>query len=362
MTRGVGRVLDRYLAVEFVKIFGITVLGFPLVTIMFNLTDNIDRYLSRNVPGKNIFLAYLYYFPEQIFLITPAAVLFATVFSVGSFSRHSEITAAKASGISFHRLVLPVFALALLASVLTFFLGEAAPFANEHRSTLLGERELRSSSARYNFVYRADGGRVYAVRNLNVPQREMLDVQIEREGTGPEFPGYFLTASRAAWRPEKGWILYAGTMRLFLDRDKEVAFAFDSLRQKAMTERPQDLLIEPKAPEQMRYAELGRYVETLERSGSDANKLQVERALKVAIPITCLIIALFGAPLGLSGARSGPTYGVALSLATTIVFLIMIQISKAVGAGGVIPPLLATWLPNGIFGAAGLALYARART
>ena len=55
-------------------------------------------------------------------------MLFATVFSVGSFSRHSEITAAKASGISFHRLVLPVFALALLASVLTFFLGEAAPF------------------------------------------------------------------------------------------------------------------------------------------------------------------------------------------------------------------------------------------
>ena len=63
MTRGVGRVLDRYLAGEFIKIFGITVIGFPLVTIMFNLTDNIDRYLSRNVPGKNIFLAYLYYFP-----------------------------------------------------------------------------------------------------------------------------------------------------------------------------------------------------------------------------------------------------------------------------------------------------------
>ncbi|MDP3775351.1 MAG: LptF/LptG family permease [Gemmatimonadales bacterium] len=362
MTRGVVRVLDRYVAGEFLKIFAITVIGFPLVTIMFNLTDNIDRYLSSHVTWKNIALAYLYYFPEQIFLITPAAVLFATVFSVGAFSRHSEITAAKASGISFHRMVAPAFALALLASVLTFFLGEAAPLANEHRAELLGERELRSTSARYNFVYRADGGRVYAVRSLNVPRHEMLDVQIEREGTGPDFPGYFLTASRADWKPASGWTMSAGTMRLFLGPDREVAFSFDSLRQKAMTERPQDLLIEPKAPEQMRYAELSRYVETLERSGSDANKLQVERALKVAIPLTCLIIALFGAPLGLSGARSGATYGIALSLATTIVFLVMIQISKAVGAGGVIPPLLAAWLPNGIFGTAGLVLFARART
>ncbi|MDO8665139.1 MAG: LptF/LptG family permease, partial [Gemmatimonadales bacterium] len=84
MTRGVVRVLDRYVASEFLKIFAITVIGFPMVTIMFNLTDNIDRYLSRHVTWKNIALAYLYYFPEQIFLITPAAVLFATVFSVGA--------------------------------------------------------------------------------------------------------------------------------------------------------------------------------------------------------------------------------------------------------------------------------------
>ncbi|MBI1723363.1 MAG: LptF/LptG family permease [Gemmatimonadetes bacterium] len=362
MRRRVLRVLDAYLAGEFLKIFGVTVIGFPLVTIMFNLTDNIDRYLSRNIAGKNIALAYVYFFPEQIFLITPAAVLFATVFSIGAFARHSEIIAAKASGVSFHRLVAPVFGLAALASVLTFFLGEIAPLANERRSEYLGERELRSTSARYNFVYRADGGRVYAIRTLNVPQREMLDVQIEREGTGPEFPGYFLTATRAAWKPGTGWTLGAGTMRLFLGPDREIAFSFDSLRQKAMTERPRDLLIEPKAPEQMRYAELGRYVGTLERSGSDANKLHVERALKIAIPLTCIIIALFGAPLGLTGARSGPTYGVAVSLATTIVFLIVIQISRAVGAGGVIPPLLAAWLPNGIFGLAGLVLFAKART
>ena len=93
-------------------------------------------------------------------------------------------------------------------------------------------------------------------------------------------------------------------------------------------------------------AELTRFIHALERSGGDANVLRVERALKIAIPITCLIIALFGAPLATSTQRGGTAYGIGVSLATTIIFLLMIQLTKAVGGKGVIPPDLAAWLPN----------------
>lgn len=358
----VPRLLDRYLAREFARIFVITIIGFPFLTIVINLTDNIDKYLNRKIPAGRIALAYLYMVPEQVFFILPAAVLFATVFSVGAFSRHAELTAAKASGVSFHRLVAPVFLLAAAAAVVTFLLGEVAPAANERHATLVGDLEVRSQTARYNFVYRADGGRVYAIQLLSVPLSEMRLVQIEREGTGPEFPGYFLTAEAARWEQDRGWTLGSGTMRLFLGPDREVAMSFDSLRQRLLTERPADLLTEPKDPDQMRFRELGHYIRTLERSGNKADKLRVQRALKAAIPITCLIVALFGAPLAVTGPRSGAAYGVAVSLATTIVFLMMVQISKAVGASGALPPELAAWLPNGIFGLAGLVLFARART
>jgi lipopolysaccharide export system permease protein len=362
MRRGTVRVLDRYVATEFLKIFVVASLGLPILTILFKLTDNIDRYLSRQIPGRDIALAYLYNLPEQLFLVTPAAVLFATVFTVGALARHSEITAAKASGVPFHRLTAPILVLSAAASVLTFFLGESVPLANQKRDVLLRERELRSSSQRYNFVYRADEGRIYAVRSLVIRDNEMRDVQIEREGNGTDFPGYFLTASRAGYEPPGGWVLRDGTMRLFLGPDREVAFVFDSLRQRAMTERPRDLLVEPKAPDQMGYRELGRYVRSLERSGSDAGKLRVEHTLKIAIPVTCIIIALFGAPLGLTGARSGPAYGVAVSLATTIIFLLLVQLARPVGAGHVLPPVLAAWTPNLLFGAAGIVLFTRART
>ena len=102
MLRWFLRPLDRYVMMEWGKIFLGTSLGFPLIVTIFDLTDNLDKYLNRSLTTKAIAMSYVYWFPESMLLVLPAAVLFATVFSIGAFSRHSELTAAKASGISFH--------------------------------------------------------------------------------------------------------------------------------------------------------------------------------------------------------------------------------------------------------------------
>jgi lipopolysaccharide export system permease protein len=138
--------------------------------------------------------------------------------------------------------------------------------------------------------------------------------------------------------------------------------AFDSLRDRRLTEAPIDLTAASRSPDEMRFAELHRFIQAFQRSGGDANELKVELALKIAIPVTCLIIVFFGAPLATSTKRGGAAYGIGVSLATTILFLMLIQVTKAIGGGGVIPPYIAAWLPNALFGAMGVILLARTRT
>ena len=79
------RPLDRYVLSEFWKIFTMTALGFPLLIIIIDLTDNLDKYLNRQLPRSQIALSYLYFIPDSMFLVMPAAVLFATVFSIGAW-------------------------------------------------------------------------------------------------------------------------------------------------------------------------------------------------------------------------------------------------------------------------------------
>ena len=355
--------LDRYVLGSWVRIFVITALGFPLVSIVINLTDTLNRLLDRGLTMREIAISYVYSIPENAFLVMPAAVLFATVFTVGAMGRHSELTAAKAGGQSFHRLMLPIFIASVCATGLAFVVGEISPGATARQAVLQKSKPVRSTSARYNFVYRGDAGWVYTVRSLDLNNRQLKQVLFERQGSGANYPGLIITADSASYdRAHRTWRIRNGASRVIAGPSRQAMFSFRSMRLRALTQTPADLLAEPKAPDEMRYSELGRYIDALKRSGNDANKLIVEQALKVALPATCFIIALFGAPLAVSSPRAGAALGVAISLGTTVVFLLITQIMKAVGAGGVIDPLVAAWLPNAVFLLAALVLLSRVQT
>jgi lipopolysaccharide export system permease protein len=357
------RTLDRYVFSSWVKIFVLTALGFPLVSILINLTDTLNKLLDRGLTMREIVISYVYSIPENAFLVMPAAVLFATVFTVGAMGRHSELTAAKAGGMSFHRVMLPIFVASVLATGLAFVVGETAPGATARQLEIQKAKQTRSTRSRFNFVYRGDAGWVYTVRSLDVSTRQLKQLLFERQGRGLQYPGLIITADSASFDPaQRAWRVKNGTSRVIAGPNRQASFVFRTLRLRALTQSPADLLAEPKAPDEMGYAELGRYIDALKRSGNDANKLIVERALKLALPATCLIIALFGAPLAVQAPRAGAAVGVAISLGTTVIFLLMTQIMKAVGSGGLIDPGLAAWLPNMVFLMAGLVLIARVRT
>lgn len=364
MIRRLLRPLDRYVASEFIKIFISTALGFPVLLTVIDLTDSLDKYLSRNLKPSAIALSYVYWIPENMFMVLPAATLFATVFSIGALTRHSEITAAKASGISFHRLTLPIFLLAAVAAGLTLVLSELAPLGSRRRSRLLEETRYVSTNERYNFAYAAERGRVYKVASLTVNAGVADGVEIERKGRERDvsYPSWLVSALTARWHANRQWNLIDGTLHVLAD-NRDFSVRFDSLRDRHFVETPTELMASPKAPQEMRYEELGRYVAALERSGSNVRQLRVERALKLAIPVTCIIIAIFGAPLATSNQRGGAAYGIGVSLGITIAFLIFIQLTKAIGESSqLVVPELAAWVPNILFAIGGLLLLWRVRT
>ena len=357
------RPLDRYVFGEFWKIFIVTALGFPILLCVIDLTDHLESYLNRKVPAADIALSYLFWIPDSMFMVLPAAVLFATVFSIGAFTRHAELTAAKASGISFYRMILPILLGALCAVGLDLALGKIVPAANQRRSQLLLEDKAQLGSNRYNFAFAGEYGRVYKAYELRTDSGRMRNLQIERKGSGPTYPTYLIAADSASYDRKTGtWLLMHGAMNIVSDTTHSLNLTFEKGREKHFTERPAEMMAKQRDPHDLTYDELTRFIGALERSGGDANLLRVERALKIAIPATCLIIALFGAPLATSTQRGGSAYGVAVSLATTMIFLLMIQLTRAIGGKGVIPPDFAAWIPGVIFGFIGLILLARVRT
>ena len=112
----------------------------------------------------------------------------------------------------------------------------------------------------------------------------------------------------------------------------------------------------------MTYAEIERLASILERTGGNAAEWLVRRNQLISLPVATLIIILFGAPLATSSRRGGAAFGVGLSLATVIVFIMMLKVGGALGEAGAISRWAAAWTPNILFFGAALVLLARVRT
>jgi hypothetical protein len=72
-------------------------------------------------------------------------------------------------------------------------------------------------------------------------------------------------------------------------------------------------------------------------------------------------VVLIALPFGAASGRRNVFVGVAGSIFICFGFFVLSQLGLALGAGGVLPAWLAGWLPNLIFGTAGLWLTAKVR-
>jgi len=175
-------------------------------------------------------------------------------------------------------------------------------------------------------------------------------------------PGIHIIARQARWQADAGWTFLDGFLRLYWKDAGERAYRFAAMRSPGLRETPEQLLARVREPEEMGYAELGRFIEVLQRSGGRPLELIVERAQKISVPVATLIIVLFAAPLAMTSHRGGAAYGVGVSLLITTLYLMLFQIGGAAGNTGALPPLAAAWLPNGVFFIASLVLLARVKT
>lgn len=355
------RILDRLMVTSFFKVFISFTLGAPILFILGDVTENLEGYIDQELTGLAITKAYFFMLPQFIEWAFPIAALVAAVFTIQTMTLHREIVAAKAGGISFHRLILPILILGAFLTGAALGLSAVVPRANTIAAEILQQEDLRRDF-RGNFSFQGEDGRNFSVQSLSVSSGTLTGVVMETVEPGSNRPTDHLTSTTVRYDPQTGWTFENGYYRLFTEDGEELAFEYESLQTQGFTERPEDFLEHPKAPEEMTYQEMGRLANIMTRSGGQPNKLLVDRQEKIAIPVATLVIILFGAPLATSTKRGGTAYGIGIALISTILYMLLFRISGAFGETGALEPIMAAWLPNFLFLGAGLLFMTRVRT
>lgn len=354
------KTLDRLVVMSFLKLFVVVTLAVPPLFILGDFTERLDQYLDRGLTRTDMGLSYLYKLPEYFQYAFPIAALVATIFTIHSMTRHHEVVAAKAGGISFHRLMAPLVVLGVVLTGAALALSEIVPRGNRIAAQIQ-RAEGPARTWRSDFVYRSENGLSWQVARLTASDGRMTGVVIERPPS-PMQPSLHIAAESATWTEGEGWVLNIGHLRTLAPDSSESDLQFRRMAMPAMSERPEELLEVPREPEEMTYSEIARLAAIVERTGGDATEWLVRRGQLLSIPVATLIIILFGAPLATSSKRGGTAFGIGVSLVTVIVFTMMLKFAGALGEAGAISPWSAAWIPNIAFFGASLLLLARVRT
>ena len=354
------RILDRLVLGTFLKLFAIFLVASPVLFIVGDITEELDTFVDRGLTMAEVARAYLFQLPLYVQWSFPVAALLAAVFTVHGMTTHREIVAAKAGGVSFHRLVRPVLILGVLLTGVALALTEIVPRSNRIAAQILRNEEV-GRTWRSDFVYQSEDGTTWQVGRLDAGQGSMSQVVLERPPTG-EQPAVHVTADAAAFDSIDGWTFARGWVRHIFTDSTEHAYQFERMAMAGLDERPDELLDRPREPDEMTYAEIERLAGMVRRSGGDARELLVEQEQKLSLPVATLVVILLGAPLATSNKRGGTAYGIGVSLAITMLYILLFKISGGLGEAGVMEPALAAWIPNVLFFGAALVLLARVRT
>lgn len=351
------RVLHRYIIREYLKIFSLTLGSLILIYVVVIFFQKMNFFQRNHAPFYLMFEYVLYKIPEATFQWTiPYAVLLTTLLTLGTLSRHSEITALKAGGISLYRITLPLILIVLLVSFFSFLGNDyLVPFTNQKTRYLLDVKVRKEPPTgffkNYKIWYRSDR-RIINIQLLDAAKKALKGLTLY------EFDDQFrciqrVDASEAKWVNGK-WRFYEGAVR---DFDQSGSIRMTSFKEMDFPLKEDWESFRKSAADsaEMSYTELRTYIQKIQAAGYDSTRYLVDLYAKISYPLLNLIMILIGVPFALKTGRSG---GVALSIGVSVMigfaYGITFYIFLSFGKSGVLSPLLASWIPTVLFGLAGI--------
>lgn len=363
--------VDRYLSREFASIFGYGVALATVVVIVGDLMTTVERYMRTRPPLIYVLEHFLYRTPPFVYQGLHLVVLMSTILLFLGLSRSNELTALKAGGVSLYRVSLPIFGLVALVTLggLAFqetllpVLNQKAVEVDEakiKRRTLPHLRKRTQVWLRSREGQSADS-RIYHIELVDPANALMSGVAILDLDGGFRMRGRWDAKAMEWSERDETWVLRNGVRRQFAEARPDRVELFER-RPVRLVERLSDFAQIPKAPDVMNYVELRDYIRRLQEGGHKVSKYLVDLYAKIAFPFAALIMALVGIPFALTSPRGGRLIGVGLCLVLGLGYFVVHSAAVALARTDILPPVVAAWAANFLFGTLGLFLYLRART
>jgi len=362
-----GSRLDWYLWRSILPAFGLGVTIFAALALSVGvLFDLVRQVAEAQIPLTAVLQVLLLQLPYILTFALPMAVMLAVLTTISRFAEDGELVAFQSIGISLYRLAVPVLAFSLAVSVITFTLSE----------TVIPEFRFQANEVLQRYLRQEE--RVNQSRDIYYPEYGPND-QVRRLYYAKEFDGVsmngitvvdfsqpelvqVITAAGAEWSyPKSTWTIADGVIYL-VSSAGNIRDIIEFARQQLVI--PRKLEEDVLTPTQVTELSTTQARQALVLAQTDNNPTLV-RALNVhlnqqyAQPFVAVVFGLMGLGFGAMGQKRGSGQGFGLSVGIIFAQILLTYFCGALGFVGLLTPVVAAWLPQGLGLAVALGLLAR---
>ena len=353
------RKLDLYIVSKFISTFFVALLLIIGIVIIFDISEKIDDFVSKEAPLKAIiFDYYLNFIPYFMNMFSPLFVFITVIFFTSKMAADSEIVAILSCGISFHRMMVPYIFSATLIAIFSLGLNLfVIPESNKVRLEFENQYiKQRFKGVGRNVHYQISPGEYVFAESFsswnNTAYRFTLE-RIENDRLVSK-----ISAESAVYNPDKdSWRLKKYFIR---DYNADLTDKIRSGRQldTTLALSVKDFYLTEKTVETLNFQELNDLIDT-QRMRGDANVkfALIEKNTRFALPFSAFILTIMGVALSSKKRRGGIGWNIGIGIGLAFTYILFLRFSQMFVHTGVLPPFIALWLPNIIFAIIAGVLY-----
>jgi lipopolysaccharide export system permease protein len=354
------RILEAYVAREFLKLSGLSLATFISIFIIVDFFEKIDRLVRAQLGLWELLRYFLLKIPFSVGEVLPPAVLLGVMLTFGLMSRSRETMAIRTSGLDILRLTRPAFLLAGLAVVLLLGLKLYLVPWSQGRLNLFWETQVEKKPPpslinMQHFWYKGD----QVIYNISLFRKDIQTLEgvkvylFDRKFNLIQI----IAAARAQWEGDH-WCFYQGFIQTFKPGGEQFGEQFQE-RDVALTEKPQDFAGLEKKVAEMDLTELSSFVQRLERDGYKSTAYRLALYRRISLSLTPLILVILGLALTLRGERINIPAVVTVGLGLMFGYWLFFGLCTSMGEAGRWPIFWAVTVPHLGFGGLALVLLLR---
>ncbi|MBQ2611841.1 LptF/LptG family permease, partial [bacterium] len=321
----------------------------------------IKQIAKYGIPFNVAFIMIILNLPTVIVMTIPMGVLLATVMTLNRLSLLSEITVMRACGIGLNRIAKPIFAFAILMSLVSFFINESiVPVMTRQSKDLalwaLGQKNIPDGKQNFVFKELNDTGGLKRLFYVGYCEDKTLHnitvLDSSKDGTLQILQADEGKTSPAGWNFQKGSIYTVGDdgkiLNTTLFDESQFKFGLDMRKE-----------LEKNVAKEMNFKKLCYHLKNNLIPESQRKAVMVELFDKIALPITTIVFVLVGVPLAITPPRVRYNRGFLFSILIIFAYYLIRALSISFGEAGTLIPVFAAFMPNIILAIFGVYLYYR---